>query len=237
MSRKIVRTTDLPVVRELELFASMEEEHFEALMQAAYLQRFPPKVQLITEGEPADFLHVVMEGAVELFAQSNRRETTIAIFEPVSTFILAAVLKDAVNLMSARSIEQSRILMIPAENIRFAMEKDAAFARAIVRELAIRYRSVVKDLKHQKLRTAVERLANYLLREHERQGARGELTLPVDKRTLASLLGMTPENLSRAFGTLDPYGVEVDGGQIRLTRIKDLVILAKPTPLIDDPDT
>ena len=229
-----MRTVDLPVIRNLELFASMDEAHFAELLQAAYLQRFPPKVQLIREGEQADFLYVVIDGSVELFAQSNRRETTIAIFEPVSTFILAAVLKDAVNLMSARTIEQSRILMIPSENIRSIMEKDGAFARAIVLELAIRYRSVVKDLKHHKLRTAVERLANYLLREHQKQGSRGELTLPIDKRTLASLLGMTPENLSWAFNTLDPYGVHVDGNQIRLTKITDLIILAKPTPLIDD---
>jgi CRP/FNR family transcriptional activator FtrB len=228
---------DLPVVRDLELFASMEQDCFEELMQAAYLQWFPPRLQLIAEGDPADFLYVVTEGSVELFARGNQRETTIAIFEPVSTFILAAVLKDAAYLMSARTLEPSRILMIPSENIRLVMDKDSAFARAIVRELAIRYRTTIMELKHQKLRTGVERLANYLLREHDKQGARGELTLGVDKRTLASLLGMTPENLSRAFGTLGPYGVEVDGGQIRLSKIRDLKILAKPTPLIDDPNS
>jgi CRP/FNR family transcriptional activator FtrB len=215
----------------------MEQERFEELMQAAYLQWFPPRLQLIAEGDPADFLYVVTEGTVELFACGNRRETTVAILEPVSTFILAAVLKDAVYLMSARTLEPSRVLMIPSENIRLVMEKDSAFARSIVRELAMRYRTVIMELKHQKLRTGVERLANYLLRENQKQGARGELSLPIDKRTLASLLGMTPENLSRAFGTLGPYGVEVDGGQIRLSKIKDLRVLAKPTPLIDDPNS
>ena len=214
----------------------MEQGCFEELMQAAYLQWFPPRLQLITEGDPADFLYVVTEGTVELFAHGNRRETTIAILEPVSTFILAAVLKDAVYLMSARTLEPSRVLMVPSENIRLVMEKDSAFARAMVRELAMRYRTTITELKHQKLRTGVERLANYLLREHAKQAGRGELTLSLDKRTLASLLGMTPENLSRAFGTLGPYGVEVDGAQVNLTKIKDLRVLAKPTPLIDDPN-
>jgi CRP/FNR family transcriptional activator FtrB len=60
------------------------------------------------------------------------------------------------------------------------------------------------------------------------------LTLPHDKRTLASLLGMTPENLSRAFNTLKPYGVQVDGAQIQLADIGSLETLAKPNPLIDD---
>lgn len=232
-----MRPDDLPSVRALALFADMDEKYFAELMQVAYLQRFPPQVQLITESEPADFLHVVVEGTVELFAKANNRETTMAIIEPVSTFILAAALRDAVYLMSARSLTPARILMIPAQNIRSIFERDAAFARSMVCELAIRYRDMVKLLKNQKLRAAVERLANYLIAEHDKQGATGKLSLPIDKRILAALLGMTPENLSRAFSTLAPYGVAVNGAEIDLSKLKDLETLAKPTPLIDDPYT
>lgn len=230
-----MRPEDMPEVRELNLFSDMAEDSFEELMQAAYLQRFPPQVQLTTEGEPADFLHVVVEGSVELFAADNNRETTMAIINPVATFILAAVLRDVVYLMSARTMSPSRILMIPSENIRAVFERDAAFARSIVQELSARYRDMVKSLKNQKLRTSVERLANYLLREHRQQGSNGSLSLPLDKRTLAALLGMTPENLSRAFGTLAPYGVVVNGGDIALTKLHDLEVIAKPNPLTDDP--
>lgn len=232
-----MRPEDLPDIRALDLFADMERANFEELMQAAYLQRFPPQVQLIAEGEPADFLHVVVEGTVELFATANSRETTMAIVEPVATFILAAVLRDAVYLTSARTLTPARILLIPAENIRAVLERDAAFARLMIGELAGRYRDMVKLLKNQKLRAAVERLANYLIAEHRKQGSNGSVILPVDKRTVAALLGMTPENLSRAFSTLAPYGVAVNGAEIALTKLKDLETLAKPTPLIDDPDT
>jgi CRP/FNR family transcriptional activator FtrB len=47
---------------------------------------------------------------------------------------------------------------------------------------------------------------------------------------------MTPENLSRAFSALKPYGVVVDGTDIRLSKLADLKTLAKPTPLIDNRD-
>src|SRR3546814_5516472 len=72
---------------------------------------------------------------------------------PVATFILAAVLKDAEYLMSARTLEKSRLLMVPAELIRSMMDRDAAFARSIVHELSCRYRAVVKNLKDHKLRS------------------------------------------------------------------------------------
>ena len=229
-----MRSVDSQQVRALRLFETMSNDNFAALMQAAYLQTFPAQLELVAEGDPADFLYIAIEGCVELYARSNGREATMGVVRPVGTFILAAVIKDAVYLMSARTGQRSRILMIPSENIRDAFQKDAAFSRAIVVELASCYRGVVKEHKDLKLRTAVERLANRLLRYHLDQGAAGSLELPHDKRMLASLLGMTPENLSRAFNTLKPYGVEVDGGTIRLADLKSLETLAKPNPLIDD---
>jgi CRP/FNR family transcriptional activator FtrB len=207
---------------------------FERLLQAAYLQTFPAQLTLIQEGDPADFLYIVVEGKVELFANANGRESSMATVGPFGTFILAAALKDAVYLMSARTLERSRILLVPSQGIREAFEDDDAFARAIVVELASCYRGVVKDLKDLKLRTGVERLANRLIRYNIDQGGSGRIELPFEKKTLASILGMTPENLSRAFNTLKPYGVEVDGTNVRLTDLKSLQVLAKPNALIDE---
>jgi CRP/FNR family transcriptional regulator, transcriptional activator FtrB len=215
----------------------MSEESFESLMQAAYLQTFPAHLDLISEGDPADFLYVVIEGCVELYAHANGREATMGMVQPIGTFILAAVLKDAVYLMSARTDQKSKILLIPSENVREAFERDETFARAIVQELAGCYRDVVKEHKDIKLRSGVERLANRLLRFHRDQGGSGTIELPYDKRTIASLLGMTPENLSRAFNTLKPYGVDVDGARIQLSDLRALETLAKPNPLIDEPAT
>ncbi len=229
-----MRPGDKSAVRHLDLFAGMSEQAFDALFEAAYLQRFPQGVQLINEGDPADFLHVVLDGQVEMFATWNGRETAMMVLQPVSTFILAAVLRDAVYLMSARTLEASRILMLPAEKIRSVMMEDSALAQAMIRELATCYRQTIMNLKNQKLRTSAERLANYLLRLHHRQQEE-TVILPFDKRTLASLLGMTPENLSRAFGALRPYGVEVNGRSIRLSRLDELERFAKPDPLIDVP--
>lgn len=230
-----MRSNDIPLIRELDLFAEMTAANFDELMQAAFLQRFPPQVRLIAEGDPADFLHIMVEGSVELFAGANGRETSIEIVRPVSTFVLAAVLRDQIYLMSARTVENARVLMVPSETVRAIFANDPVFARAVVRELSGGYRSVVKSLKNHKLRNSVERLANYLLRQEIEQGSEGVVTLKIDKRTLAALLGMTPENLSRAFGTLKSYGVDVKGREISLNKLDDLRGMAKPDPLIDDP--
>lgn len=229
-----MREKNRELVRSLPLFRATGDETFDALLRGSYLQRFPGHLILIREGEPADFLHVVVTGGVELFSQWNDHEATMDIVRPIGAFILAAVLTDAPYLMSARTIEASDILMIPAANLRAEIEQDPALARAMVAELSSSYRALVKTHKNLKLRSSVERLANFLLRLNEDEDGAAEFILPVEKRTIAALLGMTPENLSRAFATLKAYGVAVSGAQVRLDNLDDLRRLAKPTPYIDD---
>jgi CRP/FNR family transcriptional activator FtrB len=220
-------------IRRLDLFAEMEDSNFTSLMRGSYVQNFPPRIELISEGETADFLHVVLSGSVDLYSSWNNRETSMATIVPVSTFILAATIRDAPYLMSARTLEKSRIALLPSQDVRAIFDIDAAFARAIVLELAQCYRSVVKNTKNLKLRTSLERLANYLVRQHKVTGAL-TIDLNMEKRRLASFLGMTPENLSRAFRGLEPYGVNVSGSRIEIQNLETLEGFARPSVLIDD---
>ncbi len=217
-------------IRALPLFHQIAPAHFEALTRGAYLQSFPPRVDLITEGEHSDFLHVVVEGTVELFAHWNGHETTMDTVRPLATFILAATIRDEPYLMSARTLERSQIIMLPSADVRAIFAADHAFARAIVGELAQRYRGVIRHAKDLKLRNATERLANYLLRQ-----AQGEAVfdLPIEKRRLAAYLNMTPENLSRAFRALAGHGVGIDGPRVTLHDHEALRAFAMPTPLLD----
>jgi CRP/FNR family transcriptional activator FtrB len=230
-----MRRSDTDLVRDLPLFREMAARHFDTLLNAALLQKFPEHTDLIREGELPDFLHVLVEGSVELFSRWDRRETTIDMLHPVTTFILAAVIRDEVYLNSVRTLVPARILLIPAGAVRDVFGRDAAFARAIVNELAARYRRVVRVLKDQKLRTGVQRLANWILEEDRNQGGRGRVVLAHDKRTLASRLGMTPENLSRNLATLMAHGVAGGGREIIIADRAALQRQARPDPLIDGP--
>jgi CRP/FNR family transcriptional activator FtrB len=221
-------------VRSLHFFREMSDENFQGLMRGAYVQTFPPQVELVREGDHSDFFHVVVSGSVELFSSWNGRETSMATVRPISSFILAATIKDAPYLMSGRTLEKSRIVLIPSQDVRSVFEADAGFARAIVTELAQCYRSVIKSQKDIKLRTSLERLANYLLRQQKTAGGGETFELNISKGRMASRLGMTPENLSRALKGLQPYGVIVNGASVTIADRADLERFAKPSPLIDD---
>jgi CRP/FNR family transcriptional regulator, transcriptional activator FtrB len=232
-----MRGDDLEEMRGLPMFDGMAANHVEVLLRAAFLQRFPAHVELIREAEPADFLHVVVDGQVELYSAYRDRETTVGVIGPGHSFIVAAVLLDRLYLKSARALSPARILMIPADAVRRFFIEDAAFARALAVELAMAYRGVVKELKNQKLRSSLERLANWLLIRDAETGATGCFDLPFDKKVLASRLGMAPEVLSRSFAALAPYHVAVSGPSVRLKDVEALRTLAQPSSTMDDPLT
>lgn len=230
-----MRADELDEMRGLPLFDGVPPENVEAMLRVSFLQRFPPHVELVREGEQADFLHIVVDGQIEVYSAYRDRETTVAVLGAGHSFIIAAVLLDRVYLKSARALSSTRVLMIPAELVRIYFREDAAFSRALAVELALAYRNVVKELKNQKLRSSLERLANWLIVHDAATKGTGAFDLPFDKKVLASRLGMAPEVLSRSFAALKPYAVEVNGAHVRLNDRAALARLAHPSPTIDDP--
>lgn len=225
---------DLLCLRQLSLFQAARADTFALLARNAITETCPRGAQLIVEGQADDHLHVLLDGVVELGSSWSDRDTTLALLRPPAVFVLASVVLGVPALTNARALTRSRLLKIPGSDLRQAMQADVDLCVALMEEVSGCYCGVVRTLKAYKLRGAVERLANYLLSQHRQRGDGQSLRLPCPKRTLASLLGMTPENLSRAFASLAEYGVKVDGPFITLSRPDALLDLAKPNSLIDN---
>ena len=231
----MLRPHELTQLKALPLFSEIREESLTSLLDAALLQQFPTGVVLIREGESADFLHVLVDGLVEIFTEQNGGEWGISLINPVSTFILAAVVSDQPYLSSARTLADTRILLIPAQRVRTVFDRDVAFARIVARELALAYRLSVKKLKGYMARSSVERVANWILAEAQRDSSQANIVVPFDRGTLASHIGTTRENLSRSLALLTEHGVRIRGREIVIDSKAQLEAFAHPQRFIDDP--
>jgi len=228
-----LRAGERPEIAKLPLFAEMNEQQRDRVFAASHLQVFPPQLILFEVGQKPDFLYVLVDGLIELFTSNADRDSTLAIVEPVSSFILAALVTDQPFLMAARTLKSSRVMLIPAELLRDVIKQDGALMQQAMRELAVGYRNMVRALTDMKLRQSTERLGNFLLRESQKRNGEMNLQLRGEKKLLASLLGMTPENLSRAISALSKHGVAVDGSRIKITDHDALVKFARPDPFED----
>jgi CRP/FNR family transcriptional activator FtrB len=220
------------LLREFPLFCDVNDNTAGALVCGAQTRQVAKDATLIVEGETPDHLHVLVEGLVALSASHDGRQTTIEVARPGAALMLAAVIGGGACLCTARTLEASQILTIPAAEIRALFARDAGFARAIVKDLTDGHERTLRALKNFKLRTGAERLAAWIMRNAG--GQDGRVELPFDKRTLASYLGMTPENLSRNLALLAKHGVRSLGRDIVVEDAAALALVAKPNALIDD---
>ena len=230
-----MRPHEIEEIRQLPLFSEMSPENMERLLDAALLQQFPAGVVLIHESAQADFLHVLIDGLAEIYTEQDGGEWGISLVNPVSMFIPAAIISNQPYLNSARTLVESRVLLLPAKRVREIFAQDIVFARMIAQELARAYRGSVKKLKGYMARSSVERLANWILAEAQKDTHQGNVVIPFDRGTLASHIGTTRENLSRSLAYLTDYGVRVRGREIVIDDKDQLTLFARPQRLIDDP--
>jgi CRP/FNR family transcriptional regulator, transcriptional activator FtrB len=220
------------------VFQSLEEDDLNVLLGNAVVHEQPADTVLFRQGEQAIFLHVLIKGRVGLMGVGmDDRQVVVEFMEPGESFILAAVLTDAPYLMTAKTIQRSRVLLIPAGTLREHVSTNARLAAGMLASLSRHYRMMVRQIKDLKLYSATERLGCYLLALGE-QGAEGRdgpvtVTLPVEKALLATRLGTTPENLSRAFANLRTAGVTTSGGTVTIVdmvRLRNACALAAAIP-------
>ncbi|MCB1504868.1 MAG: helix-turn-helix domain-containing protein [Hyphomicrobiaceae bacterium] len=224
-------------VRDVRLFHGVERDTLLRLGAKSEREETFAEAMIVAEGDLLDHLHIIRQGRIELFACSPRSRTTIALLKPGDCFILAAVVHRAVALMSARTLGQSTLLHVHAGVFRSALQSDRRLLLNVSMELGSGFRGMVRNLRDQKLRSADQRLAAYLLRLSLEQDNEYEVVLPVRKQLIASYLGIRSESLSRAFHDLRAIGVSVKAERVRISDPAALAQSANVDQIIDNSTT
>jgi len=202
-------------LKSIRLFADIAEDRLEELTHSAWQERLAPRTVVIEQDTPCEAMCGLLEGTVEVLSGLDEQETVVDVVGPGSVLLLACAISAIPHVASARTLSPVRILAVPAPAVRELFDGDKAFARSVAGELSRSSCRLLLDLKSLKVRTSIERLADWLIDAADGQGnGHSEFRLPFGKRTLASRLGMTPECLSRSLRSLGAHGVRVRGREV-----------------------
>ncbi len=211
-----MRPSDLPLIRRSRLFAQLSEPDLAALLSSCFVQAQPKGAVPCRQSDKAEFLHIILSGRVGLFGEGPREELLVEFFGPGDCFILPAVMLEAPYLMTARVLEEGRLLLWPAAIFRAQLRANGALAHGANLLLSGYWRSLVGQIKDLKLLSATERLSAFLLALAPRDTGPITVTLPGGRRLVAGRLGVTPQSLSRAFAALRPLGVSGSGREVSI---------------------
>ncbi|AOF91862.1 cyclic nucleotide-binding domain-containing protein [Sinorhizobium sp. RAC02] len=201
------------------LLSVLGVESVAAMMEIAVIGNLPARQILFREGEPADMLHCVLSGYIRLYKlDPDGREADVELYGPGDLIGASVVLDGGRYAATAQAAEPSLIARFDLKRVRDIAGRRPDLAVALTNALSAQLSKVFGCLANDRLHTAPQRVARYLLAHCPQDAKAASFRLPYQKSLLAGKLGLAPEALSRAFSMLRDHGVTVRG---RLVQISD----------------
>ncbi len=203
------------------------------LARQAVLHGMPAGSTLFEEAEAPAFALLLVSGKVELLAVRGTEETLIELVRAPDLLLPAAVLNNQPYLLRARVLNDARLVMVQAEAFRAAVAAAPDLCLAVLACQAAQFRRQIKHAKNLQLRSAEERVGCYLLKLLEDAPPGVPARLPLEKRLIASQLGITRETFSRTLAIVARHGIRVEGDVVRLADADAARTRFRLDPLID----
>lgn len=139
----------------------------------------------------------------------------------------SACAPDPRHRLGVRVIRAAEVVVVPLVRFLRALDDDAGLGLAVFGVLARRLDGCITAIESQKYVPARIRLARYLSGVLDS----GSCVLPLPKKDIAALLGMTQQSLSRLLRDLRDDGIDVQGTAIRCRDRATLRRLCDPDDL------
>lgn len=206
------------LLRQSTLFGGLSETQLADLARIAGRRRCVKGESIFREGEAGIGFYLVASGKVKIFKSSPEgKEQILHIFGRGEPFGEVPVFHGLPYPASAEAMSEAELLFFPRARFVELLENNTSLALNMLAVLAMRLRRFTTQIEHLSLKEVPGRLAMYLLYMAGEQKTSDQVLLDIPKGQLASLLGTSPETLSRIFQKMSEEGlIQVDGKRIAL---------------------
>ena len=234
-----LKNTESFSLRDLPLFASIDEETLSQLTSESKIESYAPGATIFRQDDPATAVILIISGYVKVLRIAPNGDETLIAIEPCT---------ESTDLygVSDDTIGQSSLVKIPATRFVRFLRDSASLNLAVMKDAKEKMAALVYEIEALKSQNADQRLAHFLVKLCPQNEERCRFRLPYDKRLIAAQLGVKQETLSRAFAKLREIGVRTETRDILVESVSRLKaqcdvsnagqgLLARPnTPLSRD---
>ncbi|MGE5576791.1 MAG: Crp/Fnr family transcriptional regulator, partial [Syntrophothermus sp.] len=217
------RQDNLALLREVPLFAGMNDTEFTRLAGIAHERRYPRNAVIFFADEPGDALFVIKAGSVKIYLLADDgREKTLAIFGKGDFFGEMALLDERPRSAIAETLEDTHLLVVDKADFSRLLESTPGMALKIIQVLTERLRQANAQLEGLAFADVRTRVAAALARLASEHGVAVEggvrIGLKLTHQQLANLVGTSRETVTRILCELQDEGeLIMDGRYFILT--------------------
>lgn len=207
--------SNLPMFQELDL------KEIDRIAAGTSELRVEKGEVLFRRGDACKGFHAIVYGQVKLaFTSPQGSEKVVDVVGPGQSFGEALMFTDRPYPVYAQVLADSMLLFISKETIDAEIARDPRIARLMLAGLSRRLLGLIQDVEAYSLRSGIQRVIGYLLRDVDTRGDVAgpvRVLLDVTKGIIASRLNLTPEHFSRILAELAHEGlIAVNGPEITI---------------------
>jgi CRP/FNR family cyclic AMP-dependent transcriptional regulator len=200
----------------------LSEAELKTIGQRALTRAFPKNAIVVTEGDRTDSLYIVVSGRVKVYVSDEKGKEIVLNEAGPGEYFGELMLDEGPRSASVMTLEPTRFLVVPKEDLRDFVASSPEFALHLIRKLIRRVRALTSDVKSLALMDVYGRVARMLLDlAEERDG-----TLVIESRPtqqeMANRVGASREMVNKILKDL------AEGGYIAVER--DRITIARTLP-------
>ncbi|MGB2833496.1 MAG: Crp/Fnr family transcriptional regulator [Methylotenera sp.] len=206
------------------MFSELQSSQIEFLANGTRIIEVARGGTLFNRGDRAHGFYLLLEGQIKLGIISPQGdEKVIGLIQPGESFGEAVLFLERTFPIYAQATLDSKVLLITRDAIFDILDNDVTVVRRMLAGISARNRQLVNDIESISLQNSTQRLIGYLLQISADSPNPERVQLPANKLTIASMLNLTPETLSRVMLRLQNAKlIEVNGKEIVIISVEGL---------------
>jgi len=191
------------ILAEVPIFSGLNQSDLDQLAQCSTRSWFKRGSVIVTEGDPADGLYVVVSGRIKVLLSDNEgKEVVLTVESGGACFGEIALLDEEPRSASVAALENTELLIIYRDQFMDLLDNHPEFARALIRSLAHMVRRLTKNVESLALKDVYCRIVDVL----ERRSVVADDVHVVNERLthqlIADMIGSSREMVSRIMSDL-----------------------------------
>ncbi|MCG3153045.1 MAG: CRP-like cAMP-activated global transcriptional regulator [bacterium] len=226
-----IMAVDPSLLTHFRLYRGLEPNTLAELARIAILKRLRKGQRLWRQGDAPEGYFSALSGLVKSYRETpDGREQILCLLGPGQQIGTMSVLSDSSFPCHASVLEGGEFLYFPKAAFKEVVRQHHDLALQLLANLATQCNVLADRIEDLSLHHAEQRVGGYLLTLPVKESGPNEhpmVRLPISKTTLATMLGLSRETLSRTFAALQHRGlIVIDGRQIELADCPALELLA-----------
>ena len=183
------------------------------------VRRYPAHAVLITEGDIADSLFIIISGTVKVYAANEAGKEIILNTHGPGEYVGEMALDGGSRSASVMTLEPTTCAVVPGAQLRDFIVTHPDFALHLIHNLIHRLRVLTDTTKSLALEDVYSRVIGLLQRLSVPEGEQRVLLQRMTQQDIAERVGSSREMVSRIFKELTVGGyVRVHGGRITILK-------------------